>query len=374
MEEEEVIVAAAVLVLRNLIYSSESDEEEVQVIRNPRRNVARIENYVEQIIPALTREQFKAHFRMVPETCAYVLSCIEHKLQRTTFGTPMISPRTQFLLALWRLSTPDSFRSICERFNVGRSTALYITRRVVKALVDLAPVIIKWPTGERVHEVWEGFRNTSSFPKIIGAIDGSHITIPAPKKNPHCYINRKGRHSIQIQAICDHKCQFTHCYIGHVGSVHDQRVFRQSEVQHYLGDETKFPQDSHLVGDQAYKLHENLLVPYRDNGHLTERQRNYNFCQSSARIAIERAFGILKGRFRCLLTTLAMDRVDLIPMHILACCILHNICLMRSDELDIEINVDEGEEANVADENVPLPGAAVAKRDRICQTLRMRHV
>lgn len=93
------------------------------------------------------------------------------------------------------------FRSICKRFNVGRSTALYITRRVVKALVDLAPVIIKWPTGERVHEVWEGFRNTSSFPKIIGAIDGSHINIPAPKKNPHCYVNRKGRHSIQIQ-VC----------------------------------------------------------------------------------------------------------------------------------------------------------------------------
>lgn len=69
-----------------------------------------------------------------------------------------------------------------------------------------------------------------------------------------------------------------------------------------------------------------------------------------------------------------MDRVDLIPMHILACCILHNICLMKSDELDIEINVDEGKEGNVADENVPLPGAAIAKRDSICQTLRMRHV
>lgn len=69
-----------------------------------------------------------------------------------------------------------------------------------------------------------------------------------------------------------------------------------------------------------------------------------------------------------------MDRVDLIPMHILACCILHNICLMKSDELDIEINVDEGEEAHVVDENAALPGAAIAKRDYICQTLRMRHV
>lgn len=47
---------------------------------------------------------------MSPETCNYVLSQIEHRLQRRTIGTPMISPRTQFLLALWRLGTPDSFR------------------------------------------------------------------------------------------------------------------------------------------------------------------------------------------------------------------------------------------------------------------------
>lgn len=138
---------------------------------------------------------------------------------------------------------------------------------------------------------------------------------------------------------------------------------------------TKFPQDSHLIGDLAYKLHEHLLVPYRDNGHLTERQRNYNFCHASARVTIERAFGMLKGRFRCLLTTLTMERVDLIPMHILACCVLHNICLMKGDELDFEINI--GEEANnMADigENVPLPRAGVAKRDFICESLIMRHV
>lgn len=84
-------------------------------------------------------------------------------------------------------------------------------------------------------------------------------------------------------------------------------MFRLSEVQIYLGDEFKFPEDCHLVGDQAYKLHENLLVPYRNNGHLTEHQQNYNFCHASARIIIERAFGLLKCRFRSLLTVLAME-------------------------------------------------------------------
>ncbi|KAI4454271.1 hypothetical protein MML48_10g00001239 [Holotrichia oblita] len=174
-------------------------------------------------------------------------------------------------------------------------------------------------------------------------------------------------------AVCDHSGRFLHCYAGHVGSVHDQRVFRLSEVHGYLGDAEKFHDDCHIIGDSAYKLHENLLVPYRDNGHLTERQRNYNFCHASARIAIERAFGFLKGRFRSLLTVLPMRKVDLIPAHIIACCVLHNICLLRGDDLLIAVN--EGDADNVPP-NVQQDAAQVGavKRDLICQRLLMRAV
>lgn len=47
---------------------------------------------------------------MFPETFEYLLSIIEANLQRETTGTPMISPRVQCLLTLWRLATPDSLR------------------------------------------------------------------------------------------------------------------------------------------------------------------------------------------------------------------------------------------------------------------------
>lgn len=39
------------------------------------------------------------------------------------------------------------------------------------------------------------------FPGMIGAVDGTHISIAAPHDNPHSYINRKGVHSIQTQVI-----------------------------------------------------------------------------------------------------------------------------------------------------------------------------
>lgn len=63
----------------------------------------------------------------------------------------------------------------------------------------MAPVIIKWPQQASVQDVWLGFEAISAFPKVIGAIDGKHINIPAPGKNPEAYVNRKGHHSIQLQ-------------------------------------------------------------------------------------------------------------------------------------------------------------------------------
>lgn len=177
-----------------------------------------------------------------------------------------------------------------------------------------------------------------------------------------------------FQATCDYKCQFIHCYAGHVGSVHDQRVFRLSEVESYLGDMSKFPEDCHLLGDLAYKLHDNLLTPYRDNGHLTERQLNYNFCHASARISIERAFALLKGRFRSLLTTLAMNRVDLISKHIIVCCVLHNICSMCNDELEIEFDENVKEIAQEVERGGDIAHTGILKRDLICQKLKMRYV
>ncbi|KYN02337.1 PREDICTED: putative nuclease HARBI1 [Cyphomyrmex costatus] len=101
------------------------------------------------------------------------------------------------------MATPDSYRSICEKFDVSRATALGATRRVVKALYDLAPAVIKWPSGNNVNEVLAGFEANSGFPKVIGAIDGTHINIPAPRIQPALYVNRKGYHPVQLQDIQD---------------------------------------------------------------------------------------------------------------------------------------------------------------------------
>lgn len=176
---------------------------------------------------------------------------------------------------------------------------------------------------------------------------------------------------IYLQLVCDHKTLITHCYTGYPGSVHDQRVFRQSEVANFLNDEEKFPGDSHILGDAAYELHQHLLTPFRDNGHLNERQNNYNYRHSAARVAVERCIALLKGRMRSLLHCLPMSRIDLMAEYIIACCVIHNICTLRGDEIDIIILPSLPEE-NATDHHV-LPrlraNVGVHKRNLIMDSL-----
>ncbi|KAK3926698.1 Protein ANTAGONIST OF LIKE HETEROCHROMATIN PROTEIN 1 [Frankliniella fusca] len=380
------------LILRHLIEDeseSSSSDEELDILERflpdalrvrRRRKVPRLENYVEEVMPLWTDNDFKSHFRMSRATFEYVLGVIGNRLARNQPGRAMISPEKQFLIALWRMATPDSYRSVCEKFNVSRSTALLSVRRVTRALVTLAPALIRWPRQERCQTIAQEFEAISAFPKVIGAIGGTHIHIPAPIVNPEAYLNRKSYHSIQLQGVCDHKARFINCSIGHAGSLPNQRVFCLSEVQDFLGDDNKFPADCHLVGDSAYELHKNLMVPYRDNGHLSQRQKHFNFCLSSARIAIERAFGQLKGRFRSLLHCLPMIDTAEVPDFILACCVLHNICILMGDEVDECLTAEPLEEGadvpNLAEGagQAAVQGAANVKRDAICAQLILRDV
>lgn len=162
-----------------------------------------------------------------------------------------------------------------------------------------------------------------------------------------------------------------HCYAGQVGSVHDNRVFRLSNIES-MCTEANFSNNSHLLGDAAYSISKYVMVPFRDNGHLSERQINFNKRLSTVRMMIERAIGLLKCRFRSILDILPMLRTDLIPKYIIACCILHNICLLKHDIIDIPIIINESdviqEQATIIENNVQNEG--IDKRNAIMYSLQ----
>ena len=64
------------------------------------------------------------------------------------------------------------------------------------------------------------------------------------------------------------------------------------------------------------------------------------------RVCVERAFGMLKGRFRCLLKCLR-HKVNMCDIVILTCFILHNWLLSKSDYLDDIIDNEDNEADDV---------------------------
>lgn len=100
-----------------------------------------------------------------------------------------------------------------------------------------------------------------------------------------------------------------------------------------------FPNNSHILGYAGYSISKYIMVPFKDNGHLSESQINFNKRLSSARMIVERSLGLLKGR--SILDTLPMQRTDLIPKYIITYCILHNICILNNDIIETPIIINE---------------------------------
>lgn len=147
--------------------------------------------------------------------------------------------------------------------------------------------------------------------------------------------------------MCDNKLLFIDCYAGEVGSIHDACMFRRSDLSKRM-ERTPgmFPNNSHIIGDLAYPLKQHLLVGFKDNGRLSRQERKYNRTLSAARSSIERAFSLLKCRWRRL-KYLSMTNVSRIPKVIMACCILHNICILNNDMFDIPPQEENDNDAHV---------------------------
>ena len=77
------------------------------------------------------------------------------------------------------------------------------------------------------------------------------------------------------------------------------------------------------------------MKPFPHHCPLTRDQRRFNYRLSRARMTVENTFGRLKGRWRRILKRLDVKTCD-VPLIVVACCILHNICEIHHNEFNSE--------------------------------------
>ena len=182
---------------------------------------------------------------------------------------------------------------------------------------------------------------------------------------PVDYFNRKGFYSIVLQAVVDYKKKFLDICVGWPGSTHDSRILTNSNLYNKFNNQNNL--NKYILGDEGYPNLSWLIVPYKDIGRGLTHEQTY-FKHSQTRIKVEQAFGLLKGRWRCLLHTLEVS-CEIVSHIITTCCILHNICEERNDFLSPEDHYnDTGVNVNgEANTNETLEGNVI--RNTICDFL-----
>lgn len=162
-----------------------------------------------------------------------------------------------------------------------------------------------------------------NFPRCIGAIDGKHVTIKRPPCSGSVYFNYKKTYSIILFAMVDADYCFTYIDVGGNGRASDSAIFRDSTLNIAMENNSLgIPENSVIIGDDAFPLRENLLKPYSKNG-LSNTEKIFNYRLSRARRVVENAFGILVWRFRVFSRPIEL-KPETTDKVIWAACSLHN--------------------------------------------------
>ncbi|XP_021608610.1 protein ALP1-like [Manihot esculenta] len=295
--------------------------------------------------PDYPDEEFKQAFRMSKATFDMICDELHSFIAKedTTLRNA-IPVKQRVAVCIWRLATGEPLRLVSKRFGLGISTCHKLVLEVCSAIRNvLMPKYLQWPDDDSLKKIKNDFESISGIPNVVGSMYTTHIPIIAPKISVAAYFNKrhternqKTSYSITVQGVVDPQGIFTDVCIGWPGSMPDDQVLEKSAL--YQRANGGLLKDVWIVGSSGYPLMDWVLVPYTQQ-HLTWTQHAFNEKIGEIQKVAKNAFTKLKGRWSCLQKRTEVKLQDL-PVVLGACCVLHNICEMRNDELDPKLMVE----------------------------------
>ena len=135
------------------------------------------------------------------------------------------------------------------------------------------------------------------FVGIVGALDGTIIKMNNPGlsvANPQAYrVETKSCYGLKVMAICDYDRRFTWFDISSVSRTHDSKAFKATPLGKHIYEGSGLPHPYFFLSDAAFELHRNVIKPTSTR----DRNKCFDFLQSSYRMPIECAFGMLARRW-----------------------------------------------------------------------------
>ncbi|XP_060792576.1 putative nuclease HARBI1 [Neoarius graeffei] len=140
-------------------------------------------------------------YRFSAEGIRYLCQLIEADVCNVTRRSQALTIEQIMCLSLRYFASGQYMYSTGDAENLSKNTVCRMIRKVVLALVTkLMNAFVVLPGHLTALQIKEGFYAIAGFPRVIGAIDCTHIRISAPLgEHEGDYVNRKSFHSINVQ-------------------------------------------------------------------------------------------------------------------------------------------------------------------------------
>ncbi|KAI8103610.1 hypothetical protein M9435_004945 [Picochlorum sp. BPE23] len=312
--------------------------------------------------PILEGVEYERFFRVTKAQFHEILDVIKDDItkENTSMREP-ICPKRKLACFMNYLATGETLTSIARIFDVEESSMLSIIRDVSHALIyRLRPTYGRLLKSDAyIIESERRFRERYGWPGVYGVIDGMHVLIN--HENAHVLCNKQGYASLACLCISDSDLRCPYYRIGDPGSVHETTMWQNSDLYEALQsaecpapimmndfNAEQFPY--YLLGDSAFPLSEYIVTGF-DNREVASNNAGYNVKHAAIiQDCVERMIGGIKQRWRVLMDTVYLKRLDRVCEVVECCILLHNFLIEKETPLPTAVWEDILNESRGQDE------------------------
>jgi len=302
---------------------------------------------------------YESRFRISYNSFLIIYNAISRDLSHNSQRNKALSPFMQISIALRLFASGSIYAVIADAHGISKASVSRCARKVSRAIVlRMLNTYIAFDNDPRIPAK---FYSMARMPCVAGIIDGTHIKIATPSTHEEQFVNRKGYHSLNVMAVCGPDLQFYAVNSSWPGSTNDARVLRNSGLAQQFNSGYRPFNNAVLLGDSGYPCLSWLMTPI-NSPNLSDSQERYNQSHKKTRRLVENSFGVLKNRF-IILMNIVRSEPEQAAFIILACCVLHNLCIRENGEAVFEAEIFHEEEAD--DENYDGENFGQARRQNI---------
>jgi len=300
--------------------------------------------------PLFTESCFRSMFRVSRSRFESIFRDIQRQgnpffsVRKDATGKVGAAVEAKILLALKTFAFGVASHAFCDYFQMSRQQSAKCCEEFASIMCHIyGDRYLRAPTSHDLNQIVKLHKEVHKVDGMFGSLDCMHTRWKnCPKAWQGAYST--GRHSsgptVVLEALCDYHLWFWHASFGYAGSLNDLNIlnlspfldslidgsFAEKEkeaqvVPFHLGDES-FDKLFVLV-DGIYPKYSRFVKAHP--GPVNPDQVHYTKWQESARKDIERAFGVLQGRFKVMFHPFYAHDLRKIGTIVKSVLIMHNM-------------------------------------------------